>query len=477
MTWGAMIARWRGCTDTAVIGPEAVWSGDDLVAYGAGAADWLDHIGAPAGEPVPALVTSTPEAFALIVGAAGSARPLAPLGPRHTLRELCACLRSVGAGILVAEPAFTDVANEVAAAMAVRVAVLPELAPSSRRLDFDPPANATAFVLHTSGTSGIPKAVPYRQDRMRRRAEINMRLGSLGPGSAFASASPFHHIAGWGNYAVALAAGATLVPLPRFTVEAWKGLAAHGTTNALVVPTMIEMLLDSGALDIGTIRFLHYGASQIHPDTLARVLNTLPGVGLVNIYGQTEGSPITCLTPDDHRTASAGRADLLASVGRAAPEVELRIEHPDGRDVGEVCARAFHLMKADEDGWLRTGDMGHVDAEGYLYLSGRKGDKIIRGGENVYPQEVEQILREHADVRDCAVVGSPDVKWGETVKAFIVPTDPASPPHPEAVRAWARSQLVGFKVPTEWEFVDDLPRNAAGKVLRTQLIHPPDVKE
>jgi acyl-CoA synthetase (AMP-forming)/AMP-acid ligase II len=229
------------------------------------------------------------------------------------------------------------------------------------------------------------------------------------------------------------------------------------------------MLLDASALDIGTVRFLHYGGSQIHPETLARVLNTLPDVGLVNIYGQTEGSPITCLTPDDHRRAASDRSDLLASVGRAAPEVELRIDAPDDSGVGEVCARAFHFMRADDDGWLHTGDMGYLDSEGYLYLTGRKGDMIIRGGENIYPQEIEQILAEHPTVRECAVIGVPDVKWGQIVKAFVVPTNLGAPPDPEQLRAWARSQLAGFKVPAEWVIVPGLPRNAAGKVLRRDL--------
>jgi acyl-CoA synthetase (AMP-forming)/AMP-acid ligase II len=464
-----MIARWRGCRDPAVIGLGEVWSGDDLLAYGAGAADWLDRMGAPDGQPVPALVSSTPSAFALVVGAATSMRPLAPLGPRHTVRELVACLQSIGSALLVAEAPFADLATEVAAVTGGRVAVLPELMRSSRPLQFDPPGDAIAFVLHTSGTSGLPKAVAYRQDRMGRRAEINMGLGSLDRGSVFASASPFHHIAGWGNYAVALAARSAIVAVPRFSVESWKELATYGTTNALVVPTMIEMLLEAGALDIGTIRFLHYGGSQIHPDTLARVLQTLPDVGLVNIYGQTEGSPITCLTPDDHRRAASGRTDLLASVGRAAPDIELRIDRSDERGVGEVWARGFHLMRQDDNGWLHTGDAGCIDAEGYLYLSGRKGDMIIRGGENVYPQEVEQILVEHPAVRECAVVGVPDIKWGQTVRALVVATDPDAPPDPEELRAWARSQLAGFKVPTEWSFVPQLPRNAAGKVLRRHI--------
>jgi acyl-CoA synthetase (AMP-forming)/AMP-acid ligase II len=470
MTWSAMIGRWQGRHDPAVIGLGAMWSGDDLLAYAAGAADWLDGVGAPTGQPVPALVSSTPSAFALVVGAATSMRPLAPLGPRLAVRELVACMESVGTGLLVAEPSFADVATEVAAVTGGRVAVLPEFIRSSRPLQFDPPGEAVAFILHTSGTSGLPKQVPYRQDRMGRRAEINMGLGSLDCGSVFASASPCHHIAGWGNYAVALAARSAIVALPRFSVESWKELASYGTTNALVVPTMIDMLLDAGALDIGGIRFLHYGGSQIHPETLSRVLQTLPDVGLVNIYGQTEGSPITCLTPDDHRRAALGRTDLLASVGRAAPDIELRIDRPDQRGVGEVWARGSHLMRSDDDGWLHTDDVGSIDPEGYLYLSGRMGDVIIRGGENVYPQEVEHILVEHPDVRECAVVGLADIKWGQRVLALVVASDPGAPPDPEQLRAWARSQLAGFKVPSEWSIVPSLPRNAAGKVVRRHLI-------
>jgi acyl-CoA synthetase (AMP-forming)/AMP-acid ligase II len=465
MTWSAKLAQWQGCRDAAVIGPDGVWSGEDLLAHAAGAADWLDSIGARSGQPVPALVASTPSAVALAVGAATSGRPLAPLGPRQSVREVSACLGSLEADLLVTEPSFLELASTTGA----RVAVLPPLAPSSRPLDFDPPGDAIAFILHTSGTTGLPKAIPYPQDRMACRTEVNSSLGRLQAGSVFASASPFHHIAGWGFYAVALGARSAIVPLPRFSVEAWKDLANHGTTNALVVPTMIEMLLDAGALDIGSLRLLHYGASQIHPETLARLLKALPEVGLLNLYGQTEGSPITALTPEDHHRAVAGRTDLLASVGRAAPGVELRIDQPDGRGIGEVWARGFHLMRAAEDGWLHTGDLGYLDDEGYLYLSGRKGDKIVRGGENIYPQEVEQVLVEHDDVRECAVVGVEDVKWGQTVKAFVVPVDWGAPPDVEQLRGWARSQLSGFKVPTDWAFVTELPRNAAGKVLRRSL--------
>ena len=217
------------------------------------------------------------------------------------------------------------------------------------------------------------------------------------------------------------------------------------------------------------LRVLQYGAASIHPDTLARAMEAMPGVRFVNIFGQTEGSPITCLTMADHALAARGRPELLNSVGRAAPGVEVVIAGPDELGVGEVVARGEHLFKPDADGWLRTGDLGRLDDEGYLYLSGRRGDKIIRGGENVYPMEVETVLAKHPDVVEVCVYGVPDRKWGEVVAAAVVVRGGAAGDF-EALRTFARERLAGFKVPTVWEQTDALPRNMAGKVLRRELI-------
>jgi acyl-CoA synthetase (AMP-forming)/AMP-acid ligase II len=231
------------------------------------------------------------------------------------------------------------------------------------------------------------------------------------------------------------------------------------------------MLLDARALALPALRVLQYGAAPVHPDTLRRTLAAVPTVGLVNIFGQTEGSPITCLTPADHRRIVAeSRDDLLSSVGRAAPEVEVRIEERDGSGIGEVVARADHFFAVGEDGWLHTGDLGRLDDERYLFLSGRRGDKIIRGGENVYPIEIEHVLEEHPAIREAAVVGVPDRRWGEVVKAVIVPADPRTTPDFGELRAHVRARLAGFKVPTQWEVVPSLPRNASGKLLRRDLV-------
>jgi acyl-CoA synthetase (AMP-forming)/AMP-acid ligase II len=230
---------------------------------------------------------------------------------------------------------------------------------------------------------------------------------------------------------------------------------------------MIEMLLAAGALDAVPLRTLVYGASPIHPETLQRVLAVLPGVRIVNLFGQTEGSPITCLTAEDHLRALDGRPDLLRSVGRPVPGLALRIDDPDETGAGELLARAGHLSLPGADGWLRTGDLGRQDDEGYVYLVGRTHDRIVRGGENVYPLEIEQVLEAHPAVLSAGVVGVPDRRLGQTIAAFLVPAGEL--PVAGELPAFVRARLAGFKVPAYFYEVPALPRTAAGKLSRRTL--------
>jgi acyl-CoA synthetase (AMP-forming)/AMP-acid ligase II len=471
LDWVSIVVAAQATTAPAIVAADQTWSGEELLGRATGAADWLSRAGLPEAVPVPALLEASPEALALVLAGAATRRPIAPLGPRLTGRELAGCIERLAAPYLVTQPPFADIAAAVAADLGLKVLALcglPALVPGAQPLPTPSPGD-TAVVMHTSGTTGHPKAVHYRHDRLARRCRLNATLQQLRPGSVFATASPFHHIAGLGNIMVALAAGATTVAVPRFTVAAWRELEPLGVTHALAVPTMVEMLLRQDALPLRTLRVMQYGASPIHPDTLRTAMGQLPGAGFLTLYGQTEGSPITWLSPEDHRLAAAGREELLASVGRAAPGVEVRVADSGGSGAGEVIARAEHLFAAGPDGWLHTGDLGRIDDDGYLYLVGRRGDMIIRGGENVYPQEVENRLLEHPRITDAAVIGVPDRLLGETIKAFVVPDDPASPPGREELRTFARAALAGFKVPTRWEFVPSLPRNATGKLLRREL--------
>jgi acyl-CoA synthetase (AMP-forming)/AMP-acid ligase II len=469
-TWLDQLARRADSADPAVVTAGGTWSGRDLLAGAAGMAGVLDAAGAEAGAPVVALVSSSVEAAALAIACAATDRALAPLGPRLTEAELVPCVDALDGSLLVVDEGSDALGTVVATRTGRRVLHLPRLE------DVEPAAplrleghhDQVAAILHTSGTTGLPKAVRYTMGPLAARVEVNAHLVELGPGAVYGTASPFHHIAGLGMLLVALGSGAALAPMAHFDVREWRALADLGVTHALAVPTMIEMLLDAEALALPDLSVLQYGASPIRPATLARTVEALPGVRLVNIFGQTEGSPITCLTPEDHQQAAQDRVDLLASVGRAAPGVELVIHDPDAQGIGEVHARAAHFFGAGADGWLRTGDLGHLDDSGYLFLSGRKGDLIIRGGENVYPAEVEAVLASHPDIAEVCVYAVPDARLGETVAAAVVPVGGTSLDW-DQLTAYARAHLAGFKVPHRWERRDELPRNHTGKVLRRVL--------
>ncbi|WP_309484241.1 class I adenylate-forming enzyme family protein [Streptomyces himalayensis] len=473
-TWTAMVSRAYDHARPAVRFGDLTWTGRELLDRAGGAADWLDTLGLDLdlepGEPVPALVATSADALALVIGGAGSGHPLAPLGVRMTPYEIATVVKATRAEVLLAQPEFAELGRQVAELSGRRLAVVPELHASGRALTAEP--DALAAVLHTSGTTGIPKPVPMTQRRLAARARVNGLLCALDPDSFYGGSAPFHHIAGLGNIAVALAAGAVVTGLPRFTVEGWALLRELGTTHTSMVPAMLETLLAAGQAPHEALRVLQYGGAPIRPETLRRTYDAMPGVRMLNMFGQTEGSPISVLTPEDHREAVAGRTELLRSVGRAAPGVEVRVRDASPDGVGEILARADHLFRVDAGGWLHSGDLGRVSPDGYLYLSGRRSDMIIRGGENVHPLEVETVLAAHPGVADVAITGAPDERLGQTVVAFVVPADPDAPPEPAALRTYARARLSGFKVPVRWWFVDDLPRNANGKVVRRGLREP-----
>ncbi|MFF3659317.1 class I adenylate-forming enzyme family protein [Streptomyces olivochromogenes] len=469
-TWTATVLAAYDHSRPAVRFGDLTWTGRELLDRAAGAAGWLDTLGLAPGAPVPALVATSADALALVIGGAGSAHPLAPLGVRMTPYEIAAVVEASGAQLLLAHTEFAELGEQVAKLSGRRAVVVPELRPNTRPLTAEP--DDLAVVLHTSGTTGLPKPVRMTQRRLAARARVNGRLCALDPDSFYGGSAPFHHIAGLGNIAVALAAGALITGLPRFTVEGWALLRALGATHTSMVPAMLETLLAAGQARHETLRVLQYGGAPVRPDTLRRTYEAMPGVRMLNMFGQTEGSPISVLTPEDHREAVAGRTELLRSVGRPAPGVELRVRDtgPDG--IGEIHARADHFFRTDAEGWLHSGDLGRVADDGYLYLYGRGTDMIIRGGENVHPLEVETVLAVHPGVADVAVTGAPDERLGQTVVAFVVPADPDAPPEPASLRAHARTRLSGFKVPVRWWFVDHLPRNANGKVVRQRLREP-----
>jgi acyl-CoA synthetase (AMP-forming)/AMP-acid ligase II len=468
MTWVERVHAIHEHSDRlAVIDESGAVSGRELIGKAVAAAEMLTALELPSGAPVPALLTTNADAVALLLAGAASNRPIAPLGPRQTAAELADVMRLSGAGVLLSEAQFGPTARAVADDVGVRAVAVPAFAPSHRPFRAAP--GPTALYLHTAGTTGLPKRVGVSDGVLDARADLLAGLTGMGPGDRYATGSPLHHIGGLGNVLVALTIGAAVVCTSQFSYDWWRSLKTLRATHCLLVPTMIEMLLARGLLDAVPLKTLIYGASPITVETLRRVLEALPDVAIISLYGQTEGSPITSLDPFDHRRAIAEKLYLLGTVGRAVAGLRLRIEAPDDEGVGEVLAAGRHLSAMGDDGWLHTGDLGSLDADGYLTLCGRRNDMVIRGGENVYPVEIENVLTTHPEIAAAGVVGVPDRRLGETLAAFVVPADVASPPDVDELRSFARAALAGFKVPQYWYTVAELPLNSAGKVLRPRL--------
>lgn len=481
-TWSAQMERALGLDRPVVISRRQRYSGHEILAFAGRARAWLSSLDLPRGTPVPALVSDTATALGLMLAGADGITPLAPLGPRLTVEELAAAVHGLHARAIVAEARHTELARDVAWRLGIQAVIAPDPAedasPAATRETTGRPHTVArpapgpqdvALVLHTSGTTGAPRAVACRQAALAARVRAYTALIPLDAGDLLVSAAGFYHIAGSGSVAVALAAGAAVVGFPEFSVDAWRDLDGLGVTHALVVPAMIEMLLAADALPLRGLRALQYGGAPIRPETLARVVDALPDVRLTNLFGQTEGSPLCALTADDHVAIRDGDTTLLTSVGRPVPGVEIRVEDPDAAGVGAISARAAHVFAGGADGWIRTGDLGWVDERGYVRLAGRAGDTICRGGENVRPVEVENVLRSHEGVADVAVAAVPDDRLGEEVGAWVVPVDPANPPAHAELAAHARTRLAGFKIPRVWTDVHELPRGAGGKLLRRVL--------
>jgi long-chain acyl-CoA synthetase len=342
--------------------------------------------------------------------------------------------------------------------------------------------------MYTSGTTGTPKGVLTTHGNLEMAARTSTRW-DFDERSVSLTPLPMFHIGGIGWAYCGLWHGATTVLVSEFDARGVLDiLEAQGVTNAVLVPTMLQMLTavpGAAERDFSALRSIAYGAAPITTPALKAALRTF-GCSLFGLYGLTESTGgVVALEPGDH-DPDGPREHLLRSAGRPYPWVELQIVDPATGErlgphaVGEVWLRAPNVTTGyfnrpaetaaalTPDGWLRTGDGGYVDEDGYLFLTDRVKDMIVSGGENVYPVEVEEALAQHADVAEVAVIGVAHERWGETVKALIVPRS-GRRPQPEELIAFARERLAGYKLPRSVEFVDELPRTPSGKVLKREL--------
>ncbi len=361
--------------------------------------------------------------------------------------------------------------------------VVPANAPGEpSRQDVEDPV---AVLLYTSGTTAAPKAALLRHRHLLAYVWNTVDFGSAGEDEAALVAVPPYHVAGLANLLTNLYAGRRLVYLTAFDAREWlAAVRRERVTQALLVPTMLARVIAEvrdGDARTPTLRSLAYGGARMPRPVLEQALRVFPETGFVNAYGLTETtSSIAVLSPQDHRAAltSADPAvrDRLGSVGRALPGVEFQIRRDDGSlaapgETGLVFVRGTQISgeygghsALDGDGWFATRDQGRLDSDGYLFIEGRADDTIIRGGENIAPAEIEDVLLTYPGVREAAVIGMPDPEWGQRLVAVIV-----GEADPDEIKQWARQRLRSSKTPEAIVFRHELPKTETGKVLRRVL--------
>lgn len=356
----------------------------------------------------------------------------------------------------------------------------------------------TTILLFTSGTTGRPKIVPLRHD-----AFVNYVLENVEPASPEEHQErnilsvPLYHVAGIQAVFPAIYGGRCMILMRQFELREWLETAERErATRAMLVPTMLKWIVDCPDLDkydLSSLEVITYGSAPMPFQVIRKAIERFPHVNFINGYGQTEtAATLTVLGPEDHRldgTEEENRRKLERlkhSIGKPLPDVQIRIVGENGEvlgsyETGEIQAKGPRIMKGywsdeqntaralTEDGWLRTGDAGYVDEDGYVYLTGRVDDLIIRGGENISPLEIEEVLERHPKVKECCVVGIPDPEFGQQPFAYCVLNEGMSAT-PEELIEFCRGQLASFKRPRGIMFIDELPRNSIGKVLRKELI-------
>ncbi|MDT9591862.1 long-chain-fatty-acid--CoA ligase [Nocardioides zeae] len=360
--------------------------------------------------------------------------------------------------------------------------------PRGRSEDVD--VEDTCLVMYSSGTTGRPKGVMLTHRNMVSHT-LNAHDGwEFGPGDVSLVAMPLFHVGGSSYVLFGIHDGIPSIMTREPDGASLAGAILAGANKTFLVPAVLAQVLQSGPEAIqlfGALTSYTYGAAPMPPPLLRAAMAAWPGTDFIQVYGLTEVAGVaTHLMPDHHRDAE--HPERLVSAGVPLPEMEVRVVGPTGEDVapgesGEIWLRGPQVMKGylnkpeetakvlTEDGWFRTGDVGRTDDGGFLYVHDRIKDMIITGGENVYSPEVERVLAEHPAVLECAVIGVPDERWGESVKA-VVALKPDTEATAEEIVAFCRERIAHFKAPRTVDVLPALPRNPTGKILKRDLRAP-----
>lgn len=426
----------------------------------------------------------------LLFSSARAGRAFAPLNYRLSGQALRELIERLPQPLVVVDKEYRDVVGDIGVAVVDSEDFCARARTTAPAVQWPDPDDV-AVVLFTSGTTSKPKAVELTHNNLTSYVTGTVEFGSADPSDAALICVPPYHIAGVGAALSNLYAGRKMVYLRRFSPSEWIRLVTtESVTTATVVPTMLERIvseLEARPTPLPSLRNLAYGGSKVALPLVRRALDLLPEVGFVNAYGLTEtSSTVAVLTPDDHRDAYASDDEAvrkrLGSVGRPVPGIEAEIRDDEGRVLepgqpGELYVRGEQVSGKytgigsvlDANGWFPTRDLAVLDDEGYLFIVGRSDDTIIRGGENIAPAEIEDVLVEHPEVREVAVVGAPDPEWGQIIVACVVPA-PGASPDPAVLREYVREQLRGSRTPDRIVFRSELPTTPTGKVLRRELV-------
>ena len=352
------------------------------------------------------------------------------------------------------------------------------------------------ILMYTAGTTGLPKGVPLPHNSFSVYMLENVNPVDPDVDETNLLTMPLYHVAGIQAMLAATYGGRCIAIMRQFDTDEWLDMAQQEKANrAMLVPTMLKRIVDHpdfGKYDLSSLRVITYGAAPMPLEVIKKAIELFPGVSFINAFGQTEtASTITALGPEDHKIEGTEEEKdkklkrLTSSIGRPMPDVEIKIVGEDGSEMppgepGEIVAKGPRVMSGywkdaektaktlTPDGWLRTGDMGYMDEDGYIFLAGRGDDLIIRAGENISPEEVENAIYTHPAVDEVAVIGVPDPEWGQEVKAVVVLKKGMTATE-EEISEHCRKELASFKRPRYVEFIDELPRTSTGKILKRVL--------
>jgi len=355
--------------------------------------------------------------------------------------------------------------------------------------------NDTTILMYTAGTTGFPKGVMLSHNSFSIYVLENVTPADPELEEGNIITVPLYHVAGIQAMMAAIYGGRTLVMERQFDAKEWMELVESEKANrAMMVPTMLKQLIDNPDFskhDLSSLKVITYGAAPMPLEVIKKALELFPGVSFINAFGQTEtASTITALGPEDHvltgtEEEKEKKLKRLASIGKPMSDVEMKVVDEGGKElsageVGEILARGPRVMTGywkdeektaktiDKDGWVHTGDVGYVDEDGYFFLAGRSSDMIIRAGENISPEELENVIRNYPKVDDVAIIGVPDETWGEEPRAVVI-LKKGEESTEEEIMEYCREHLASFKRPRSVIFVDELPRNPMGKVLKRVL--------